>query len=646
MVDYKIRLRNVEGKTYEQICHKFQEIMKSILDDVLRGSKPEDMVRINVHSSRFNGGDINTPFQLRSEVQDDRITSLIDKTMQSNQEIGMDDDFILNVIHVNMPLGNGGFRMRDPNMAMNLVSKRCCYTGMKDWFFGDDRDENIHCFAYSLAIGLRLMNYTYNRVRGWSKSRCQVVEEVSRLHRLAGVPPGPVGAQHYQQFQNILPPDVRLVVVDALQSKGLLFKGDSGNKIISLILYNDHYLTLKSLTGWFGVTYYCVDCEVGTNGKNSHVCKRDFSCPRCLTKRCLKLPKIPKYCDDCTGMFSGPECLDDHKTNGVCEKAKNCMHCGRWFPGEIVKHVCGVDTCSYCKKSHINGDGCFITSAIVKEVPKFRYVMFDFESHQLEAQPGEEKKEHRVNYAVAMSFCSHCGDDFCEDCSQVHHFSGLEGGDALRDFCIWATSNPLNRNSTFIAHNGGGYDCYFILEYLVREGNTPKLIMQGGKILSMTIQSTKTRFIDSLSFLSMPLSNFSKTFDLPDVTKGTFPHLFNTPDNYNYVGPLPALKYYTPDSLKEPARSNLLEWHHTHRNDRFVFADELKSYCQADVALLRAGCVKFRSSFMASTGVDPFRQVTIASTCMEVFRSRHLQPDTIGKLYYYYYYYFFSTMIR
>ena len=255
MVDYKIRLRNVEGKTYEQICHKFQEIMKSILDDVLGGSKPEDMVRINVHSSRFNGGDINSPFQLRSEVQDDRITSLIDKTMQSNQEIGMDDDFILNVIHVDMPLGNGGFQMRDPNMAMNLVSKRCCYTGMKDWFFGDDRDENIHCFAYSLAIGLRLMNYTYNRVRGWSKSRCRVVEEVSRLHRLAGVPPGPVGPQHYQQFQKILPPDVRLVVVDALQSKGLLFKGDSGNKIISLILYNDHYLTLKSLTGWFGVTY-------------------------------------------------------------------------------------------------------------------------------------------------------------------------------------------------------------------------------------------------------------------------------------------------------------------------------------------------------------------------------------------------------
>ena len=603
--------------------------MKSILDDVLAGSKPEDMVRFNIHSSKFDGADINTPFQLRSQVQADLISSLIDKTMQSNQDINMDDDFFLNVIHVDTPLGNGGFRMINPNMAMNILSKKC-YSGMKDWFSGDDRDENIHCFAYSLAIALRLINNSYNQVRTWSKSRPEVVKEVSRLHRLAGVPPGPVGPPHCQQFQNILPPNVRLVVVDALQSKGLLFKGSSGNTTIPVILYNDHYTVLRSLNTWFGVSYYCVECEVGTNKKNGHTCKADFKCPRCQMKRCLKLPKILKYCADCTGMFSGPECLDDHKANGVCGKALNCFKCDRWFPGDIPKHVCGVDVCNFCKKTHNANEGCFITPTVVKDAPKFKFVTYDFETFQLEPQPGEEKREHRVNYAVAMSFCSNCGDDFCEECSQPRHFTGLEGGDALREFCVWATSNPINHGATFIAHNAGGYDSHFILEYLVKEGNTPKLIMQGGKILSMTLQSTKTRFIDSLSFLAMPLNDFTKTFDLPDITKGTFPHLFNTPDNYKYAGPLPDLHYYTPDSLKEGPRAKLLEWHHLHRNDHFVFSNELASYCEADVKLLRAGCMKFRASFISSTGVDPFHQVTIASTCMEVFRRHHLPTQTIG----------------
>ena len=61
---YSIKLKNLDGKTYLEICHQFQDIMKRVLDDVLEGSKPEDMVRLNVHSSRFNTGDINTKFQV------------------------------------------------------------------------------------------------------------------------------------------------------------------------------------------------------------------------------------------------------------------------------------------------------------------------------------------------------------------------------------------------------------------------------------------------------------------------------------------------------------------------------------------------------------------------------------------------------
>ena len=47
-----------------------------------------------------------------------------------------------------------------------------------------------------------------------------------------------------------------------------------------------------------------------------------------------------------------------------------------------------------------------------------------------------DQKEHRVNYAVAMSYCSDCTDTSCENCCEVHHFSGLNGEDALLNFCI------------------------------------------------------------------------------------------------------------------------------------------------------------------------------------------------------------------
>ena len=130
----------------------------------------------------------------------------------------------------------------------------------------------------------------------------------------------------------------------------------------------------------------------------------------------------------------------------------------------------------------------------------------------------------------------------------------------------------------------------------------------------------------------MPLSKFSDTFNLPDVMKGTFPHCFNTPNNYGYVGLLPALHYYEPDGLKEPARSKLIKWHGEHSNDEFIFDREIHEYCTTNMTLLKSGCMKFRASFLADTGIDPFRSCTIASACMHVFRTSHLKEKTIARV--------------
>ena len=245
-----------------------------------------------------------------------------------------------------------------------------------------------------------------------------------------------------------------------------------------------------------------------------------------------------------------------------------------------------------------------------------------------------QKKTHIVNYVVAMSFCSECDEESCTTCKQIHRFSGLHGRSAMHDFCVWALSDPVNRNSTFISHNGKSFDTHFVLDYLIKEGNNPKLLMQGGKILSLKLRKPlNITFIDSLSFLNMPLASFTATFDLGDTVKGSFPHLFNHPHNYKYEGPLPDIKFYDPDSLKQKQRANLLQWYDEHKSDRFVFAKELRDYCTADVTLLKAGCMKFRTSFINSTGVDPFQHITIASACMEAFRLNYMPRDIIGNYY-------------
>ena len=86
---------------------------------------------------------------------------------------------------------------------------------------------------------------------------------------------------------------------------------------------------------------------------------------------------------------------------------------------------------------------------------------------------------------------------------------------------------------TFIAHNSKGYDCHFILKWLIDQGIKPYCIYNGAKIMFMEIPKLSIRFIDSLNFLQMPLKSFPKTFGMDELTKGYFPHYFNKECNKN-----------------------------------------------------------------------------------------------------------------
>lgn len=77
-------------------------------------------------------------------------------------------------------------------------------------------------------------------------------------------------------------------------------------------------------------------------------------------------------------------------------------------------------------------------------------------------------------------------------------------------------------------------------------------------------------------------------FNIPEQ-KGWYPHLFNTLDNIDYEGPLPAIEYFCPDSKSPSERKKLLEWHQSQKDSNFVFNNraELIKYCKTDVEILR-----------------------------------------------------------
>ena len=148
----------------------------------------------------------------------------------------------------------------------------------------------------------------------------------------------------------------------------------------------------------------------------------------------------------------------------------------------------------------------------------------------------------------------------------------------------------------------------------------------------MAVEEYKIRFIDSINFVNDALATFPKTFGFSELKKGYFPHYFNTLENQQYIGPIPAMHYYDPDHLKPDNRTKFLKWYQDRVAENYVFnfKNELQTYCRSDVDILRRGCMLFRDNFLQIANIDPLQYVTIASVCMAVYRSNYMPEKTIG----------------
>jgi hypothetical protein len=230
---------------------------------------------------------------------------------------------------------------------------------------------------------------------------------------------------------------------------------------------------------------------------------------------------------------------------------------------------------------------------------------------------------------------------------------------------------------TIIAHNGGGYDFFVALEEIAKNKRlNVSITPRGGKIVTFTLTKGKTfnrsssyRFIDSLNFISTALSNFPKMFNLPSGPKGNMPIWFCTRTNQNYRGEIPHLKYFIlplsaeelnkvsewyyahffteenpdPEALTSYLNTILegdrlkdmisfLTWHVSYHGKIWDFQEENHKYCKQDVLILMQGVLLYCDEIISMSGIDPLECSTISSASMKIFKTAHLEPNTMEYL--------------
>ena len=151
----------------------------------------------------------------------------------------------------------------------------------------------------------------------------------------------------------------------------------------------------------------------------------------------------------------------------------------------------------------------------------------------------EEEEERKTNFLFFDFECLQETDVHVPNLVVVQDNDGHEwvfkGTNTCKDFYDWLFGGSMD-GSVCIALNFKGYDSYFILKNVCDNKVRPGLIMNGAKIMEVTVTESDVRFIDSLNFLPMPLCKFPKTFGSTELAKGYFPHFFNTEANQHYVG--------------------------------------------------------------------------------------------------------------
>jgi hypothetical protein len=199
------------------------------------------------------------------------------------------------------------------------------------------------------------------------------------------------------------------------------------------------------------------------------------------------------------------------------------------------------------------------------------------------------------------------------------------------EFCKWAISKE-HRGYTFIGHYARGYDANFVLKYCLENSVKPYIILQGLKLMMLSVKKLAIRFIDSHNFIPSPLASFPDTFGITELKKGYFPHLWNTKKNQSYVGSIPTVEYYSCEYMKPKVRDSFLKWHAERVAEEYIFdmKKEMLEYCTSDVALLREGCLMFRDQFLAAENIDPFCYLTLPSLCMNLYRSHYMIEDSIA----------------
>ena len=461
---------------------------------------------------------------------------------------------------------------------------------------------------------------------------------------------------------------VDVVVFDALTFVVLFDTGSEGDtREETVYLLHDqqkqHFMACFNAAGLNKGKVWCGGCRSLYWQKRKHVCSR-FTCSFCHATHDTKAEFMTHFygpfenrhkhvsCKVCNKSMPKscvkvhePECKGIHVKCGICgetyidvDKANNPRGVTRAFH----EAHCGEKLvyCSNCDGHKPAKHTCVITkkdfTKSFDEHKAYTTYVFDMEAMRDEDNHGKQVVTVVSVREVLPFFEGETKEAYTVRHEAFHKDNAPMTFYNLHDFCAWAA---CLKRTVLVAHNMSGYDgviTHNYMRYVLRVKT--EVVNVGLKVMFFKWGSCK--MIDSLNHIPSSLAGLPKIvgLDFPSIQKSHFCHKFNTVANHGYKGPLPAESFYEIEHSNESPEA-FKAWYDVEKLKYTPHTDEVfdltaieTEYCHQDTYVLAMCWGEYTRMHVEMTGVDPTNSVTIASTCLKVYRNEHIPDEGIPTL--------------
>ena len=532
---------------------------------------------------------------------------LQDTIQQSNEEANMTNlewTFVINPS--TYQLGGGG--KVQTRYKTNLY--KVCYEEHSD------DDGPISCAAFALNYAMNYVDDNYKKKSlNYIKTEARLLQQKLDWDQY-------VSMFEFQKFVDLFPKYRVTILLNkenvfrdhTFEGKEYECDGTHNKYTLYIVFDQQHYFPVYSPARYFiternsnayNFCHYCVEVYQGKN--TQHECgnwmleEKDVSKPQIRTcEYCGQ--KFTNRCDcatvTCRNCKAGIEKDASHRCILLEQETKKEFYTGGEQDGsKVALWVYDIES-----RIHITKETLTMQQISEFETDDEDYFTGDIEVYDFDA------REHKANLIVLKNV-------FTGEMKKWY------GDNCLQHFISFVLA--FNRgNNICYAHNASGYDTRLIFDVATKmETTTQKPIMRGCKFIKFSIG--KTHFHDTLLHLQGSLRGLAKEYcSHVQLEKGYFPHLFNSVENYGYVGPIPDLDYFDLSfTIKDDKEfDSFMAWYDTWKGRTdWNFNAELEKYCINDVEVLCEIMKAHHQILVDKFGMSPWFKTTAPGYVHDVY---------------------------